>query len=253
MATKKKPAAAAASTRGTWVTALVTLHSLEPMIQNPMSSAVKKTLRDGGRAVSDKERSDEDIAAGKLYLGPDTEPSVAGRMGFPTGNLWAALTFAGREVPYGTGKKMAATATSSRLPEFMKICNPGKFIVFTGGQGFDKEKGVVSWTADSRRTVNQATHGANMTVRPIIFEWEAVVEVRYRQDRMGDDGMKLLFVKAGEGVGLGDFRPQKKGEYGTFKVTKWEITKVEAAVDNIPATTYAEGVEGSPEGRRGEG
>jgi hypothetical protein len=57
----------------------------------------------------------------------------------------------------------------------------------------------------------------NVRTRPIFPQWGCTVTVRYRKNIITERNLATLMMAAGEGVGIGDWRPQKGGPYGTFK------------------------------------
>jgi hypothetical protein len=58
----------------------------------------------------------------------------------------------------------------------------------------------------------------NVRTRPIFPQWGCTVTVRYRKNIITERNLATLMTGAGEGVGIGDWRPQKGGPYGTFKI-----------------------------------
>ena len=59
--------------------------------------------------------------------------------------------------------------------------------------------------------------------RPKVDKWKLAFELRYNEKMIGDSLIiKDILDEAGERVGILDFRPQKLGSFGMFKVTKWQ-------------------------------
>jgi hypothetical protein len=59
--------------------------------------------------------------------------------------------------------------------------------------------------------------------RAKLNEWSASFEIAYNEKVItGIEVIKDILSEAGERVGLLDFRPQKGGWFGTFKITKFE-------------------------------
>ena len=59
--------------------------------------------------------------------------------------------------------------------------------------------------------------------RPRIKNWELNLEIQYNEQLLPDpEVIRLVLEEGGERVGLLDFRPQKTGEFGTFKVAEFE-------------------------------
>jgi hypothetical protein len=49
------------------------------------------------------------------------------------------------------------------------------------------------------------------------------LEISIDTSIMGLDVVKKIFEAAGSKIGVGDFRPAKKGPFGMFSVTGWEV------------------------------
>lgn len=181
------------------------------MLMNPMTDETLDELLTGVRKQIKKDRKPEDIAKERIYRGDD------GRMGVPTMNLVAALNHAGRRVKIG--KSAIATAETSTLFSFCEF--PTDFIAFDGVD----EHGNLPWVVDKRRGVmkNGASKVAVCIVRPKFPSWGFTLELTLDENICSQDTLRKLFEEAGTNAGLGDFRPQKKGPFGRFKVAEWEI------------------------------
>jgi len=84
--------------------------------------------------------------------------------------------------------------------------------------------------------IRLGTSKYDIDVRPVVIarqrvlksraklnEWEATFEVAYNEKLITSPTViKDILEEAGERVGLLDFRPQKGGWFGTFKITKFE-------------------------------
>lgn len=59
--------------------------------------------------------------------------------------------------------------------------------------------------------------------RPRLDDWKLKFNIVYNDDVIGDvDILKKVLVEAGQRIGLLDNRPQKYGEHGCFKLTKFK-------------------------------
>lgn len=63
---------------------------------------------------------------------------------------------------------------------------------------------------------------ADVRYRPIYHGWECKVPVEFIASRITLDQLVNLLDRAGYSVGLGEWRPQKNGTYGRFRVEKVE-------------------------------
>lgn len=59
---------------------------------------------------------------------------------------------------------------------------------------------------------------ADLRYRAMYFPWEMDIKVKYDADLLSADTVVNLINRAGFGVGIGEWRPQRKGQSGTFHV-----------------------------------
>jgi hypothetical protein len=78
---------------------------------------------------------------------------------------------------------------------------------------------------DSRPVTIPATKGRIMRHRPRFDEWSAKFTLRINDSILPDDFVHTLLGEGGEQIGIGDFRPEKGGPFGTFIVTNWKGAK----------------------------
>ena len=59
--------------------------------------------------------------------------------------------------------------------------------------------------------------------RPVMNKWKLNYEILYHKVLISDhNNIKEILEEAGSRIGILDFRPQKMGSFGMFKITKWE-------------------------------
>jgi hypothetical protein len=85
--------------------------------------------------------------------------------------------------------------------------------------------GVKDYKIDSRPVVIRATRGRIVRHRPRLDEWSCNFEIEYEDTLLKEEQVRRIVDDAGQRVGLLDFRPECKGPYGRFMVTKWSIRK----------------------------
>lgn len=78
---------------------------------------------------------------------------------------------------------------------------------------------------DSRPVTIPATKGRIMRHRPRFDQWGAQFEMMVNDDLLSVEMAHQLLNEAGQSIGIGDFRPEKRGPFGTFRVTKFEEAK----------------------------
>lgn len=86
--------------------------------------------------------------------------------------------------------------------------------------------GTEKYEIDTRRGVVQKQ--GVLRSRPKVFPWKARFELHYDEDVFAEAFLTgtlrdQIFLKAGKAVGLLDYRPAKKGRFGRFHVSKWEM------------------------------
>jgi len=81
--------------------------------------------------------------------------------------------------------------------------------------------GTDKYDIDTRPVVIQRARV--LKSRAIIKEWKATFEIVYSEDLITDVSiLKTVLEEAGMRIGIMDFRPQKGGPFGTFKVTEFK-------------------------------
>jgi hypothetical protein len=59
---------------------------------------------------------------------------------------------------------------------------------------------------------------ADIRFRGEFKQWKAIVPIRYNAGVLSDEQITHLFNVAGFAIGIGEWRPQKDGQYGLFHV-----------------------------------
>jgi hypothetical protein len=76
---------------------------------------------------------------------------------------------------------------------------------------------------DSRPVTIPATKGRIMRHRPRWDKWSAEFDLVVNDELLDPATAHVLLAEAGLSIGIGDFRPEKRGPFGTFRVTRWEM------------------------------
>lgn len=209
-ATAAKPSAngtAKGQAKG-WKTVTVKLRGLQPgFLMNPMTDEVLDSLMTGVRLAANKGTPPADIATKKVMRNEEGKP------GIKIEYLLGCLSEAGRNVK--NGKKQISTATSTTIYSFLDFGDTA-FLPFSSSSEYivDIRRGVLK---------NGASSVAVPIVRPLFRQWEIEVTLLVNADECNMDTVKQLFESAGKMVGLGDFRPAKKGPFGRFAIESWEV------------------------------
>lgn len=78
-----------------------------------------------------------------------------------------------------------------------------------------------TFEVDSRPVTIPATKGRIMRHRPRFDCWSATFNLRINDTILPPDFVHQLLVEGGQQIGVGDFRPEKGGPFGTFNVVAW--------------------------------
>lgn len=127
---------------------------------------------------------------------------------YPTTNIYACIIEAGKF--HKDGKVKVTTARSSLIPAGVMI--DGETIYF---------KTPETWEVDSRSVVVPSTGGRIVCHRPRLDSWCLDFTLTLDLKMFSPKFIRTLIDDAGSKVGLGDFRPARKGIFGRFVVTNW--------------------------------
>lgn len=117
----------------------------------------------------------------------------------------------------GTNYKMPGTRKSMRfiVPSAIRIYEPTITVMNGAGPALDFE-------VDSRPVTIPSTKGRIMRHRPRFDCWGLEFSIGVDDSLMELSDAQMLLEQAGLSIGVGDFRPEKRGPFGTFRVTKFE-------------------------------
>ena len=73
--------------------------------------------------------------------------------------------------------------------------------------------------------VNTSTKGRMMTERPKFHKWSEEFEIVLNDPAVPSSVINEILEHAGKYVGVGDWRPQKKGMFGKFMITSFKEDK----------------------------
>lgn len=84
--------------------------------------------------------------------------------------------------------------------------------------------GTKKYEIDLRTVVIQKNRV--IKARPVLKDWKAKFNIIYNNDVISDPNViKVCLEDAGTRLGLLDYRPQKFGSFGTFKITSFKVLK----------------------------
>lgn len=131
------------------------------------------------------------------------------RLYLPTDNVYACIMSAGRF--HKEGKNKITTVRSSLIPAGVQI--EEEFVYFSQPTTFE---------VDSRSVVNPSTGGRIIKHRPRLDNWKLNFVLDLDLKMFSEKTLRAIVDDAGTKVGLGDFRPERKGRFGRFVVTEWK-------------------------------
>jgi len=177
----------------------VTIQGTSPLLMNKPSVSIGIPI---GGPVKRETKTPKELAEEKLY-------EINGELYIPSTHLEAALVNA------GTQKKMLGKGSSRA--NYSKACGYAVSI-----EPFEIVHKKQKWEVFSVLAVNPSTKGRVLLHRPMLRDWEAGFNVIFDEEQIEPVVMKELFDIAGRIVGIGDWRPIKKGKFGKFQVINWK-------------------------------
>jgi hypothetical protein len=176
-----------------------------PLILSRFHEEAAEAASSGSRSsASAQDRgTPREIAEKKLYLG------IKGDYVIPQPNLLRCLVDGGTY--HKIGKAQVTTASKSILYGGALDILAAEIPIIHGQP----------WTVDTRAVVIPSTKGRILAHRPRFDDWALDFNILIDPKIVGERLMRAIIDDAGNRVGLGDFRPARKGPYGRFRVDRW--------------------------------
>lgn len=129
---------------------------------------------------------------------------------------FSAFSITGAMGNAGANHKAVGTRKSLRfvVPSAVRMMTDS--ITILNGDGPAK-----SFEVDSRPVTIPATKGRIMRHRPRFDSWGAKFELDIDENMLDAETAQQLLVEAGNSIGIGDFRPEKRGPFGRFRVVSF--------------------------------
>ena len=93
--------------------------------------------------------------------------------------------------------------------------------VFIRGEIGDDGRAMVRVKGDPEMredVVRVGNGGTDLRYRPQFREWSTELEVTYVTSALTRDSLLSLIDAGGMGIGVGEWRPEKKGDFGTYRI-----------------------------------
>lgn len=210
------------------------IKSLSPgVLTNPATAELLESLRTKKPVQKKTDITLQDDAAAKVYRSEAGVDGTVGKMGFPMQNIMSCMVLAGRLVK--SGKSALSTAKDTKIFGFLEFVE--EFCPFKNCD----ENGNVAWSPFPVKGTmhNGASEVAVCINRPRIPHWELSFSVKFDEKRGVDESTLVKLVElAGRQVGLGDWRPAKRGRFGRFVITKMEVLDAKVVEEKMDVVRY---------------
>lgn len=192
----------------------VTIQGITPLLMNRFTEANEVAVS-GGTTVSFRgdKGTPREQATPKRYA--DSE----GHLYIPGPNIFAAIIAAGTF--HKAGKSKLTTMKTSLIPAGLMVDDLVCLLIDTEG------KPITEWEVDSRSVVIPSTGGRIMAHRPRVDAWCATFTLDLDTTMFTPNLVRSVVDDAGKKIGLGDYRPARKGPFGRFVVSRWEIVEAD--------------------------
>lgn len=181
----------------------VTIEGTTPLLMNRFTehNEVKVSSGVSGITIGNRGKPREQ-AARTAYLDDD------GMLYVPGPNVFRSIIEAGKY--HKVGKCKVTTQKSSMVPAGISLID---IVLPLGTKTFE---------VDSRSVVIPSTGGRVMKHRARLDTWKLSFTLEVDEVMFDLGFVRQLVDDAGKRIGLGDYRPDRKGPFGKFVVTRWK-------------------------------
>ena len=182
-----------------------TIQGVSPLLMNRFTEKSEISVSSGTKlSVNSHKDTPREQATPKCYA------DDKGFLYIPGPNIFAAIIAAGSY--HKAGKRQLTTQKTSLIPAGMWVLDLVCAL------------NTKDWEIDSRSVVIPSTGGRIMCHRPRLDEWAVTFNLEVDPEMFNEKTVRLLVDDAGKKVGLGDFRPSRKGPFGRFVVRNWTVS-----------------------------
>ena len=182
-----------------------------PLMQYKFTDRAKAAMAATSRRTSTEEtRTTRQIAEEFVYT------DAQGLVVFPG----AAITTMMRQA--GSNHKIPKSRKSVKgiVPAAVRMTEDSIEIYRVSGAAWARMT-LQDFEVDSRPVVVPATKGRVMAHRPIFERWGAKFVLRINTSLISEALVQKLLEEGGEQLGIGAFRPERGGTFGTFRVVSY--------------------------------
>jgi len=126
----------------------------------------------------------------------------------------------------------AATVGAARFyGKDVRMTELRQFIFMRGDISENDRQALVEITGEPRMRedvvrLGGVSRSADLRYRPEFPEWSTVLEVTFVKSSLSRDSVLSLIDAGGMGIGVGEWRPEHRGEFGTFRVDETREVEV---------------------------
>ncbi len=174
------------------------IRGTSPLIMHQWSEKAKREMRDkqqeGKKTKTREKRVPAEEARAATYVTKD------GDIGIPGMAFKSALVSAAH-------KDIGIEKTLVRKALFLVTDDPNKVLPISGSEPTVRED-----------MVRVGMGSADLRYRPEFVEWTCKIELEVDSELLQRDDVLALVDRAGFGVGICEWRPEKGGEFGRFEI-----------------------------------
>ena len=186
----------------------VVIQGITPLLMNRFTETAEIQVT-GGTAVTfrGEKGTPREQAESKRYADQD------GRLYIPGPNIFAAIIAGGAF--HKAGRSKLTTHKTSLIPAGVMVDD--LICPLIDGEGAP----ITEWEVDSRSVVIPSTGGRIMCHRPRVDKWWSKFTLDVDTAMFTASLVRAVVDDAGKKIGLGDYRPARKGPFGRFVVSEW--------------------------------
>ena len=194
----------------------VAVSGITPLLMNRMTAETLEGIRRKTKKPKTQQRPEKprDEAEPKVYVTEKGAPY------WPVENLFSCWVGAGQFVRLD-GKRQVSTAKATVLPAFLTIEDPIILLVENPSDP-EQEWRPAEWEVDMRQGRNPNGGEAVCLVRPRFDKWGFRISVLVDTNEVGINIAREVIEQGGKRMGIGDFRPQRKGQFGKYQLIQWQ-------------------------------
>ena len=133
--------------------------------------------------------------------------------------------FSAASIP-GTMKNAGSNHKSTGSRKSLRYVVPAAISMLTDAVTILNGKSPAKdFEVDSRPVTIPATKGRVMRHRPRFDSWSAKFDLVIDDNMISIETAQQLLTEAGMSYGIGDFRPEKGGPFGRFRIVSWKEQK----------------------------